>query len=78
MSSDQHNLVTAKATGLIFFTVRQCFGLRDVSWHTAVHTMHSSCTSVHLSLLTSKVVDCIIHNMVACDGFLSNKKNYLQ
>jgi len=55
MPTDQRNLITAKATRLIFFTVRHRFSPRGAFWHTAVCPMYSSGTyqcpplcSIHL------------------------------
>ena len=69
MPSDQRNLITAKATGLIF----SLFSPRGAFWLTTVHAMHSSGTYqcppfvFHSSLLTVKSVNL----MVACDGFFA-------
>ena len=41
MPSDKRDLVTAKATGLIFFTVRHRFKWTHIFQHTAVCTMRS-------------------------------------
>ena len=73
MPSDKRNSITAKATGLIFFTVLRRFGPTGAFRHTAVRTMHSSWTyqcPPLCPLLTGKGVNLA----VACGGFPSKQK----
>jgi len=62
----------AKATGLIFFTVRRRFSPRGAFWHTTIHAflMYLPVSSFvyHSSLLTAKSVDFVV-------GILSQQKS---
>ena len=73
MLSVKHNLIMAKATGLIF-SLFDVASARGAFRYTAVHAMRSSGSYqfvFHSSLLTEKTVDLV----VACDGFLCVTKS---
>ena len=66
MPSVMHNMITDKATGLIFLTVQRHFSLRGAFWHTTVCAMYSS-GNYQCPPLCSIFADSLV---IARDGFL--------
>ena len=66
MPSDKHNSITAKAMGLIFFTVQHCFSRTHAFWlleyvQCILHVLIPVSSFVsHSSLLTAKGVDLVV------------------